>query len=46
MPVAYEVECTRCGECFNPADENDLEHVARLDGEECGGEGVLLGSWS
>lgn len=45
MPISYEARCTRCGEHFCPADEDDLEHVERVNGEPCGGEGILLGAW-
>lgn len=45
MAVGYEARCTTCGETFNPHDESDLEHVVRDDGTDCGGDGVLVGSW-
>ena len=43
--IAYEARCPRCGETFNPAGPDDLEHLATLDGEPCGGAGELLGAW-
>lgn len=45
MPISYEARCTRCGDHFCPLDEDDLEHVERVNGEPCGGEGILLGTW-
>jgi hypothetical protein len=44
--IGYEAQCQKCGEIFNPADENDLEHGMRDDEQECGGQGVLLGGWT
>lgn len=44
--TALEARCGACGDTFNPADEDDLVHVARVDGEPCGGVGELLGGWS
>lgn len=40
-----EAKCGKCKETFNPADEDDTIHVAREDGSECGGQGVILGEW-
>jgi len=40
-----EAECGRCGETFVPADENDTVHLVREDGEECGGQGEITGTW-
>jgi hypothetical protein len=40
-----EATCTVCGEVFNPADEDDLEHGITDMGEECGGLGVIDGEW-
>lgn len=45
-----EAQCTKCGDTFVPADENDLEHFVRTSddehqGEHCGGRGVILGEW-
>lgn len=45
-----EAQCTKCGDAFVPADENDLEHFVRTSddehqGEPCGGRGVILGEW-
>jgi hypothetical protein len=41
-----EAECSKCGETFNPADEEDLEHLVTEAGVECGGAGTITGSWS
>lgn len=43
--MALEALCTRCDEAFNPADEDDLEHLADANGEPCGGTGILVGEW-
>lgn len=43
--IALEARCARCGEHFNPADEDDLVHIERSTGEPCGGAGELLGGW-
>lgn len=43
--IGYEAICRRCGETFNPADESDLMHYERVDGQPCNGLGELLGSW-
>lgn len=40
-----EAKCTKCGETFIPADENDTEHVQREDGTPCGGAGRIAGEW-
>ncbi len=45
-----EAKCRKCGETFNPADEDDLEHLMSYgDGSEheqpCGGQGDILGEW-
>jgi hypothetical protein len=46
-PVGYEATCTKCGETFNPIDETDLEHIESFEtGQECGGVGVMVGSWT
>ncbi len=44
--VAYEADCRKCGETFNPDGPDDLIHVADEYGNECGGKGWLVGSWS
>lgn len=44
--MIFEAKCQKCGETFNPADDRDLEHGIRDDGEECGGQGTLLGWYS
>lgn len=43
--TGLEARCTECGETFNPIDEDDLVHIERLDGEECGGQGELVGEF-
>jgi hypothetical protein len=43
--IALEAKCTKCGEHFNPADEDDTEHIERVDGTPCGGQGMILGEW-
>ena len=45
-----EARCTKCGDTFNPADEDDLIHGVRTSNDEhqgdpCGGVGELLGEW-
>lgn len=40
-----EARCTRCGQTFNPADVDDLEHVETSEEVPCGGRGELVGSW-
>lgn len=41
-----EARCTKCGETFNPHDEDDTIHVMREDEvTECGGEGEIVGEW-
>lgn len=40
-----EAVCGKCGETFNPHDEDDTEHIARYDGTECGGQGEIVGEW-
>lgn len=44
--MIIEAECQKCGEIFNPHTEEELEHYVREDGTECGGEGVITGTWS
>lgn len=42
--VSLEARCAKCGEIFNPADENDLIHLMREDQKtECGGQGIMTG---
>ncbi len=45
--MIYEALCDKCGETFNPhgTTTEDLEHWAREDGTECGGQGELKGSY-
>jgi|KBSMisStandDraft_5_1062788.scaffolds.fasta_scaffold2223786_2 hypothetical protein len=38
-----EARCQTCDETFNPIDENDTEHLEKLDGTECGGQGIIIG---
>lgn len=38
-----EARCTKCGEVFNPIDMDDTEHIQCLNGEECGGQGIITG---
>lgn len=55
-PVGYECECAKCGGTFNPSGEErvlidrdgnaHVEHYCTDDGDECGGFGLLIGSWS
>lgn len=40
-----EARCKRCNEAFNPLDMEDLEHLMRADGQECGGQGEILGTY-
>jgi hypothetical protein len=44
--VGYDAACLNCGERFNPAGPDDLEHLRRRDGAECRGRAVLLGAVS
>lgn len=43
--TAREAICEKCGEVFNPVDDQDLEHIEKSDGTPCGGQGELTGSW-
>lgn len=36
-----EAICNRCGQTFVPADENDLTHEVKDNGQSCGGRGRL-----
>jgi hypothetical protein len=38
-----EAECDTCGEMFIPTSSDDMIHVAKQDGTECGGYGRLRG---
>ena len=40
-----EAECTKCGDIFIPADEDDTIHIERSDGTPCGGQGIIVGEW-
>lgn len=44
-PTAVEALCLSCGETFNPAGPDDLIHLTRGDGAECGGRGVITGAF-
>lgn len=44
-PIGYEARCLKCGETFNPAGPDDLIHLATEDGQECGGQGHMVGEW-
>jgi hypothetical protein len=44
-PVGIEARCSKCDETFIPADLDDTVHVARSDGDECGGQGQIIGTW-
>jgi hypothetical protein len=35
--VCWHAVCGKCSEVFNPADEQDVIHLVRADGQECGG---------
>jgi hypothetical protein len=41
----FEGLCSKCGEIFIPADFDDLEHLEREDGTECGGPGILSNAY-
>lgn len=48
--MIYEATCLKCGDTFNPDGPDDLVHVVRTSddehqGDECGGQGVMLGTW-
>jgi hypothetical protein len=40
-----EVKCLKCGETFVIADDDNLIHWNRDEGEECGGRGEIV-IWS
>jgi hypothetical protein len=45
-----EAICRKCGQTFNPADDDDTIHLVRVGDdthgdEECGGEGEVTGEW-
>lgn len=40
-----EAVCGKCGETFNPNDEDDTIHGETQDGAECGGQGTITGHW-
>jgi hypothetical protein len=46
MAHILEAICKKCGETFNPHSETDLEHVFRMDGEFCEGQGKLQGEYN
>lgn len=37
-----EALCARCGEIFNPADNDDIMHVETSAGDKCGGIGEII----
>jgi len=39
--MRLEAICTDCAETFIPADEEDLEHGERENGDPCGGYGII-----
>lgn len=47
VAISWEARCSRCGEVFVPNDEDDLVHVVRDDGVECGGDAdpESVGQW-
>lgn len=38
-----EAQCLVCGGTFIPADEDDTIHLVTDAGDDCGGQGVILG---
>ena len=45
MPI-IEAICGKCGETFNPHDEDDTIHgECFTTGEPCGGLGEITGTW-
>lgn len=46
--VILEAVCNECGETCNPHGETpeDLVHLAREDGTECGGDLIVTGQWN
>ena len=45
--MILEATCVTCSETFNPhsTSSDDLQHLQRTDGTECGGQGELQGAW-
>lgn len=43
--MILEAVCGKCGETFNPNDEQDTIHVETQAGAECGGQGTITGHW-
>lgn len=44
--MILEALCLKCGDTFNPANEDDLEHgMNNAQTEVCGGEGEIQGEW-
>jgi hypothetical protein len=39
-----EAVCGKCGETFNPADEDDTIHLG-TNSHPCGGQGEITGEW-
>jgi hypothetical protein len=44
-PYLLEAECGRCGETFNPDNDQDLMHEVDSKGVYCGGHGELKGEY-
>lgn len=44
--IRLEAECLDCGETFIPDSGDDVTHVVRDDGTDCGGSGVISARWS
>lgn len=43
--ISMTGRCLKCGEPYIPDSDDDLVHLMREDGEDCGGEGVITGGW-
>lgn len=43
--MILEARCEKCGETFNPLDEDDTIHGINDAGTVCGGQGIILGGW-
>jgi hypothetical protein len=41
-----EAKCGKCKETFIPDDEDDLTHVEKIDGSECGGRGRIVAMYN
>jgi hypothetical protein len=40
-----EAICGKCGEVFNPLDDDDIIHIVTEMGDECGGRGEITREW-